>query len=443
MHVSRRAFLARSGRALAAAGLAAGVPAPFAAAAARSVAPSDTVSVGLIGCRSMGFGDLKNVLAQPGVVCGGLGDVDAAVLEERAAEVERLTGRRPKLHRDFRQLLDDPEVDAVIIGTPDHWHCLQTVYACEAGKDVYVEKPMANTIAESALMVQAARRYGRVVQVGQQQRSGAHWQDVVGLVRSGRLGTLRQVRLWANFAYGAGQPRVPDGPAPAGVDYDLWLGPAPQRAFNPNRFHSAWRFVWDYGGGLMTDWGAHLLDIPLWALQIDGPPRSVSAVGGIFAYPDHHIETPDTLAVVYEMDGFNMVWEHHGGLQSGPYGRHYGVAFVGGNATLVVNRNGWELLPEKREDRPLVEAIPLQEGIPSNHAAHAADFVARIRDRGEPVCPVEAGYRAALYSHLGNIAHRTGSRLVWDAGAHRFEGNEAANALVAPTYRAPWKLPVV
>ncbi|GAB4420230.1 MAG: Gfo/Idh/MocA family oxidoreductase [Bacteroidia bacterium] len=432
---SRRHFLKQSGAALAAAGLS--IPQVL-ASAPRRMAPSDTLRIGLIGCRNMGFGNLEGHLRQPGVVCGGLCDVDSEVLDRRAADVERLTGQRPPVYGDFRKMLEDKDLDAVIIGTPDHWHCLMMVQACEAGKHVYVEKPMANSIAECARMTQAARYYQRVVQVGQQQRSGEHWQRVVDYVRSGKLGQIRRVQVWANFDYGKGQPRVPDQTPPATLDYDMWLGPAPAQPYNPSRTHGSWRHQWDFGGGLLTDWGVHLLDIVLWAMDVKGAPRAVSASGGIFAYPDRAIETPDTLDVAYDMGGWNLTWEHTGGTQRGIYGRNYGIAFFGNLGTLVVNRAGWEILPQSEGGRYLTEAIPPQAGVESNHERHAIDFIAAIREGRDPRCTVEMGEAAAFYAHLGNIALRTGSRLVWNPDTRTFGKNKAANALLTPTYRKPW-----
>jgi predicted dehydrogenase len=439
MSLTRRSFLHRSGQVVAAATLL-----PKLAAARTTpqpVSPHNRVVVGLIGGRNMGWGVLYHHLQLPGVVCGGICDVDANVREKCAADVAEITGTRPKLYTDFRQLLEDPEIDAVIIGTPDHWHCLQTVMACEAGKDVYVEKPAANSIAECEVMVKAARRYGRVVQVGQQQRSGPGWQEVVRLIRGGRIGRVRQVKMWANFHYAIGAPRVPDEPPPPGVEWELWQGPAAIRPFNPSRFHGYWRFQWAYGGGLMSDWGVHLIDIPLWALQVDGPPKSITSIGGIFAPGERAIETPDTQAVSYEFDDFTMTWEHAGGLQTGPYNRNYGIAFVGNDATLVVNRNGWEIIPERRDGGVVTPAVPLQETADSDHAAHVANFVQCVRERTEPACPIEAGRLAAFYAHAGNIAWRTGSRLTWDREQQRFHQNEAANALLRPEYRRPWTFP--
>ncbi len=389
----------------------------------------------------MGFYDLQNHLKQPGVVCGGLCDVDAEVLERRAREVEEMTGSRPRTYRDFRALLEEDDIDAVIIGTPDHWHCLQTVLACQAGKDVYVEKPMANSIAELDLMVKAAHHYNRVVQVGQQQRSGRHWQDVYDFVRSGQLGQIRRVKVWGYFDYGKGAPRVRDETPPAHLDYDLWLGPAPDQPYNPSRLHGSWRHQWDFGGGLLTDWGVHLLDIVLWVMGIDGTPKSVSAVGGIYRYSDRAIETPDTLNVIYELDDLTVTWEHSAGIQRGLYDRHYGIAFIGENGTLVVNRQGWEVLPEEEGGAYRMPALPPRSGQGSNHEAHAINFLEAMKNRTQPACTVEDGRNAAFYAHLGNIACRSGERLVWDDTSRQFRGSTSANAYLKPAYRKPWIWP--
>lgn len=437
MSYSRRNFLKQSAL------VAAGTTVPFTLRSRPAVAPSDTVRIGLIGCRNMGFGNLENHLRQPGVVCGGLCDVDQEILDRRIAEVERLTGTRPPGYVDYRKLLEDKELDAVIIGTPDHWHALMMVDACAAGKDVYVEKPLANSLAECDLMVRAARYYQRVVQVGQQQRSGPHWRAVVDYVRGGELGRIRRVKVWANFLYGRGGEKVAATAPPSTLDYDRWLGPAPAQPYQATRLHGAWRHQWDFGGGLMTDWGVHLLDIVLWAMQVEGAPQGVTATGGIYAHADRAIETPDTLDVQYDMGGWTLTWEQLGGVQRGLYGRNYGMAFIGDQGTLVANRSGWEVIPEEAAGRYLIPALPPQPGQESNHERHALDFLAAMRDRRDPACTVEMGRLAAHYAHMGNIALRTGSRLVWDAAKGKFANNKAANALIKPAYRAPWTWPTV
>lgn len=438
---SRREFLSSTSKIIIGTGMSGALAAPIMAnASATPNSPSDKILVGLIGCRSMGFGDLENALKQPNVECAALCDIDDSILEKRAADVERRQGKAPKKYKDFRKLLDDRNIHAVIIGTPDHWHCLPFVYACEAGKDIYVEKPLANSIAECEVMVKAARKYNRVVQVGQQQRSGDHWKQAIEFIKAGKIGQLRKVQVWGNFNYGIGQPKVEDSPVPTGVDFDMWLGPAPSKSFNNARFHGSWRMFWDYGGGLLTDWGVHLLDMALWAKDSRELPVSVSAAGGTWAFPDHAHETFDTMSVCYQMKDHVITWEHTAGTQNGPYERLYGLAFVGNDATLVIDRNGWELFPELENDRYKVPAIPKQPGR-DYHAEHMKNFLDCIRDRKEPNCPIENGRLVALCAHMGNIAVRTGSQLGWVNETGDFGSNSAANAYIRPNYRKPWSFP--
>jgi predicted dehydrogenase len=443
MTKTRREFFTDSTKLLAAAGIGGLAPATAPASAAATLhSDNDTIVLGLIGARGQGMADLRQALKQPGVRCGALCDVDDAVLAERKADVEKIQGKAPVTYKDFRRLLENKDIDAVIIGTPDHWHCYQMIAACEAGKDVYVEKPLANSIGECDLMVAAARKYKKVVQVGQQQRSGDHWQSAMRYIKSGELGELRKTLVWANFNYGAGQAKVPDSPVPPGVDFDMWLGPAPARSFNKARFHGSWRMFWDYGGGLMTDWGVHLVDMALWAKDITALPMSVAASGGNDDFPDRAHETFDTLSVTYQLPDQNITWEHTAGIETGPWGRNYGVAFVGNDATLVIDRSSWDLFPESSGGKFRVPALPRQFGTDS-HEAHVKNWIDCLRSRKEPNCPIETGRLAAIYTHTGNIALRTKSRLIWDEGGKNFGGNAAANALLVPSYRRPWVLPTV
>ena len=437
---SRRQFLQHSAMAVAGIGV---------ARIGRAVPPSDKINIGVIGCKGMGFADLTSLLKIDAVECRALCDVDANVLRERAAEVEASTSIRPKLYKDYRQLLEDSDIDAVVIGTPDHWHCLMMVDACAAGKDVYVEKPLANSIEECELMIKAAKRYNRVVQVGQWQRSGPHWSEAMEFVHSGKLGRIRTVRAWAYMNWLPAVPDVPDEPAPEGVDYDMWLGPAPERAFNRNRFHFNFRWFWDYAGGLMTDWGVHLIDIVLWGMQVEAP-NSIAAIGGKFAYPDDAQETPDTLQAIYEFDEFSMIWEHAVGIELGPFQRSHGIAFVGNDGTLVVDRNGWELFPEvlvsdgKRKGYRM-PAVPPVKARPDAHGLdqHTQNFIDSMKTREQPRCNAEVGSLAAVNAHLGNIAFRTNDKVYWDGKRMAFDGNAKANALIKPGYRKPWILPSV
>ena len=438
---TRREFIGKSS-ALIAAGLA-GIAPTVSRAAGRKVSASDRIVVGLIGANSQGGYIHRLAISQPGVESAAIADIDDRVLAEKADEVTKIQGKKPDTYKDYRKLLERKDIDAVIIGTPDHWHCLNLVHACEAGKDVYVEKPMANSIAECDIMVRAARRYNRVVQVGQQQRSGAHWKAIMEFIKSGKIGQLRKVQIWANFNYGIGKPVVPDEPVPAGVDFNMWLGPAPQRSFNPSRFHGSWRMFWDYGGGLMTDWGVHLIDMALWARDITDPPLAAVATGGNFAYPDHAHETFDTMSVSWQMNDYSLSWEHDAGTQNGPYHRLYGLAFTGNDATLVADRSGWELFPELGDTGYKVPAIPPQNTGKENHEEHVQNFLDCLRTRKETNCPVENGRLVATYAHMGNIALRTKTRLVWNPSSRDFGDNGAANALVTPVYRKPWELPKI
>ncbi len=405
-------------------------------------AASDGLVVALVGCGGMGWHNLEDFLKQPGVACAALCDVDDERLKTTSDKTAAITGRAPELVKDYRRVLDRKDVDAVIVATPDHWHCLQLVDACAAGKDVYVEKPLANSIGEANVMLKAARRYGRVVQVGQQQRSGKHWAAAIEYVRSGKLGTIRSVKHWANFNYAAGRAPVSDGPVPAGVDFDAWLGPAPRRRFNANRFHGSWRMFWDYGGGLQSDWGVHLIDMGLWALDLQAAPKSTVAAAGLFAHKGS-VETFDTATVLYGFDNLTMSWEHNAGIQSGPWGRNYGVAFLGTNGTLVADRDNWQVFGEWGEPSPRLESVPPQKSDESDHVRHVQDFIGCVKTRGTPAADLAIGRRAALYAHLGNIAARVGHAVVWDEEKEAFLGDPEANALVTPAYRAPWSFPKV
>jgi predicted dehydrogenase len=439
MSVSRRKFLQNSSL-LAGAGLVS-LPVSESLAGARSVAPSDKVRIGLIGCKGMGWSNLTSHLKLPEVEVTALCDVDNTVLTERATELEKTTGKKVKQYKDFRKLLESKDIDAVIIGTPDHWHALQMVYACEAGKDVYVEKPLANSIQECQIMMDAAKRYNRVVQVGQWQRSGAHWQDAIDYVQSGKLGKIRLVKSWAYMGWMKEIPVKPDQAVPAGVDYDMWLGPAPKRPFNPNRFHFNFRWYWDYAGGLMTDWGVHLIDMALYGMKAAGP-KSVVSMGGKFAYPEDAMQTPDTQQAIYEFDDFSMIWEHGVGISNGNYGRDHGVAFIGNLGTLVVDRGKWEVIPEVEDRKYKTPALPVQPGKGSLDE-HTKNFIECIKSRKKPNCDVWTAANTAINAHLGNIAFRTGRKVNWDASRNIFVNDNEATELVKANYQNGWKLPQV
>ena len=396
---------------------------------------NDRINIGLIGCNSMGWTDLLNAVNVPGVECVALCDIDKNIINRRAAELTKNKGTKPELYGDYRKLLERKDIDAVIIGTPDHWHCLQLVDACAAGKDVYVQKPIANSIAECDMMAKAAKHYNRVVSVGQQQRSAKLWIEMKKFVDSGQLGHISRVNVWANFRYAAILNPAKDSEVPAHIDFDMWLGPAPERTYNASRHHGSWRMFWDYGGGLLTDWGVHLLDMALWGMNVKDMPNRVMATGGNWAYPDNFAETFDTMSVIYEFDDFVMTWNNTT-IESGPYGKNYGVEFVGTNGTLVANREGWEVYPLQGKCEA-AKCTPDYQDLTLHHT----DFYNCMRTRNmQTACTIDNGAMCAKYAHLGNISARVGSALVYDNDKQRFD-NKEANKLIKPTYRKGWEFP--
>jgi predicted dehydrogenase len=408
-------------------------------AAIKRMAPSDRLRIGVIGANGMGWSNINALLKVPGVELATICDVDSRVIDRRLGDVAKLNLPKPATMGDYRKMLDMKDIDAVVIGTPDHWHCLQTVHACQAAKDVYVEKPVGNSVAECRIMEAAARRYDRVVQSGQWQRSSKHFQDAVAFVHSGKLGNIRTVKSWAYMGWMKPVPIVADGTAPAEVDYKTWLGPATARSFNQNRFHFNFRWFWDYAGGLMTDWGVHMIDYALLGMKA-GFPTEVMASGGKMAYPDDAAETPDTLNAVYRFPNFSMVWEQATGIDLGPYRLTHGTAFIGNNGTLVLNRDGWEVIPEKDK----MEAVPMQKQANNALQQHVQNFVEAVKSRKPDMlaAPIEAASLTAQVCQLGNIAFRSGGRLHWDASRGQCT-EKTANELLTAHYHNGYALPKV
>ena len=404
---------------------------------AANTGANDKIRVGIMGIGTKGAQDLENFLRNPEVEFPVLCDVDDAHLADGIKLVEKYRGKKPDTVKDFRRILDRADVDAVLIATPDHWHALPTVMACQAGKDVYVEKPLATTIAEGRAMVTAGQKHQRVVQMGTQWRSGKHWADAIEFVKSGQLGTVGIVRAWAYHDWLGDVGNPPDADPPPGVDYDLWLGPAPKRPFNPNRFHFNFRFFWDYAGGVMTDWGVHLLNLMLWGMGPE-PPKTVSSKGGKFVFKDNS-ETPDTQVTVYEFPTYTMIWEHKLGGNVGLNQRAWGVSFSGNHATLILDDKGWEIIAERKHET--LESKVFRAGTDDPRRAHIRNFLDCMKSRQAPVENLEVGHFVSTVAHLGNLALRSGHEITWDAKAEKIVDNPKANRLLSVEYRQPWKLP--
>jgi predicted dehydrogenase len=422
--LTRREFLDFVGRGVAVTTLGTVMIGPSSTAAAYAGA-NDRIRVAVIGCGGMGNHHLDGLLVRDDVDVVAVCDVYAP----RVADAVKKTEDRAKGYKDYRDILDRADIDAIFIATPDHWHALMAIHGCQAGKDVYVEKPLTTTIAEGRAVVAAARRYNRVVQVGTQQRSMPHFEEAVEIVQSGALGTVTTTRTWIgpNGVMGYETPQaVPDN-----LDWDMWLGPAPWVPYSPQRFFG-FRAFHDYAGGELTNWGPHLVDIVHWGMGQDRP-LTVQAVGGSYTRLSGS-DDYETLEVVYEFDGFMMTWQQAHGLEY--VGKTYGTMFMGTDARLMIDRNSYVVLPESK-------GIP--EGKPAEYhwidvGTHHDNFFECMRTRKRPNADIEIGHRSTSTCLLGNIALAARRTLTWDGENERFVNDEQANRHLFRPYRAPWHL---
>jgi len=426
--MSRRSFFKQATGLTAAVGFPTIIPATTLGSKAQGIPPaSEQIRIGCIGLRNQGTGNLKALVKNVVALC----DVDRNVLAAAQALVQKQTGRTCAAYGDYRRLLESKDVDAVVVTTPDHWHALITIHACEAGKDVYCEKPLTLTIAEGRAIVRAARQHNRIVQTGSQQRSDEKFRRACELVRGGRIGKVHTVRVGISGVNFNEKP-VPDGPPPAELDYDFWLGPAPQRPYNKNRVHYNFRFFWDYSGGQMTNWGAHHLDIAQWGLGMDdsGPVEVVCQK--VKYHPQGWVEVPVACRLEYTYaNGVKLL------LGQGEEDIRGGTTFEGDRGTIFVNRGKLESKPEEIITTPMSDSdVRLYYS-----TSHHGNWLSCIRSRKMPICDVEIGHRSATVCHLGNIATRTSKKIVWDPVKEEIVGDAELAKWVGKPYRAPWVLP--
>lgn len=396
--------------------------------------PNGRINVGFIGLGGQGLFRLRGFMKHPDVNVTALCDVDQSHLRRAAELVTSTRGNSPALFGDFRKLIERKDVDAVCIATPDHWHALTTIYACNAGKDVFVEKPLCHTIVEGRAMVQAVARNKRITQLGNHMHNDyPNYRRAVEVVRSGMLGKIDRVYCWKSSA-NKGIGRRPDAPPPAELDYDLWLGPAPKRPYNPSRVHGSFRNFWDYSGGVFIDFWCHVSDVAWWALDLKSP-KSVSATGARML--DDIGETPNTLDLLYEFPGgLTLSWNINPRSFPGFESHDKGCIFQGSEGTLAVDYLTNDLYVRGKHvpdfKRP-PQSIPDSPG-------HVREFLDSIKSRQPTTCNIDYAFRLTKPGLLGNLAYRVGRRLYWDDEKEQIIGDAKARQLAVRRYRKPWKL---
>jgi len=438
--VDRRTFLAGSASAAAAISL----------IGTQALGANDRIVAGFLGCGGRGRQLVAHVAARDDSQIAYVCDLDPSRLAPGIANVEKHTGKKPKGVADYRTILEDKDVDVFFNATPDHWHVLPVIHACQAGKDAYVEKPLSHNIWEGRQAVRAARKHKRIVQLGTQNRSAPYCTAAADYIRSGKLGDVYLCRVFNMKTRGAVPPR-PDGQPPKGVDYDRWLGPAPKRPFNPNHFHYRWHWFWDYSGGDIINDGVHQIDLARWLVGRT-LPKSVVCTGGKFAFANDAQDTPDTQNVHWEYDKLTMTFEL---TLWTPYMRKTSmkrrdldefpnwpfsatrIELYGTKGLMMMSRHGggWQAFDTKAK-----VAAEHHGRRPGDH--HIANFFDCVRSRKRANADVEEGHLSTVLCHLGNISYRVGGRrLAFNAKTERFVDDDEANRLVKRGGRPPYAIP--
>jgi len=391
------------------------------------------LKTGLIGCGWYGMVDVKSALKVGGVEIIALCDIDSEHLKNSADEVEKLQGSRPTTFKSYQELLDTPGLEAVIIATPPHWHALMFIAALEKGLDIYCEKPLAYDINEGKAMVAAAKKSGRIVQIGFQRRKSKAIQQARQYIQEGNIGRI--VQAVAQIHYTANILDTTPQQPPASLDWDAWCGPAPKLPYCPQIGHFAWRLEKEYGHGHLVDWGIHLIDATRWTLD-ETTPRAVQAAGGIYYFKDK-ITTPDILTVHFDYDTCPVIWRHHiWGAQEYDPEVSNGIFFYGEKGTVFVTDRKWVIIPKGKDNQSKVNEVPADMA-----TDHMAEFLQAVQTRKQPICTTEEGYYSTAAVKLAMIAYDVESKIHWDKASETITGNPSAAKLMQRDYQKPWKHP--
>lgn len=394
--------------------------------------------VGLIGCGWWGMIDLRYLMASGNAAVVALCDVDLNHLKTAIHEVEKQQGQTPRGYGDFRRMLEDEKLDVVVIATPDHWHALTAIAACEAGCDIYLEKPVSHTLREGRAVVNAARKHGRIVQIGTHRRNGPHYRTAIEFLKAGNLGDIGMVRAFVHYRIPGGS--LKDSDPPEGFDYSFWCGPAPMPPFNRMRFHGNWRHYLDYGNGQLGDWGVHWFDLMRLAMGVKYP-KAVSSSGGIFVQKNS-FDTPDTQIVSFQFEKFTAVWEHRTYDQDPSARSNVGLLFYGSKGILHIGwLDGWTFYPNDNT-QPLrhVNALFATQDA-ENVKNHMDNFLNSVKTRQLPDADILEGHYSTAMCLLGMVSQKLGRTIKWDGEREVIPGDEEANQLLLRKYRTPWKYP--
>ncbi|MGB9588139.1 MAG: Gfo/Idh/MocA family protein [Armatimonadota bacterium] len=435
MRLNRREFLQTSAKTTLGMSIGAGAMDALTSSARaqkKDLSPNEKVIVGVIGVGGMGTVNMRNFMKHPEVEVAAVCDVHSKRLADAATQVEKKYGKKPLVDKDFRRIMERKDIDAVIISTPDHWHALPFIYACETGKDVFCEKPISHNILEGRSMVGAAQRYQRVTQVNLVQRGMGQFQDAVDYVSSGKMGRVYICRAWRSggiWCLGKNPIKEP----PAELDWDFWCGPARLLPYHDKIDPSDWRLNFEWGTGMTGDWGVHMMDIILWGMN-DHHPLEVTSLGDkLRCDPEDDRKTPDTHMAVYRFSTFMMTWEVRPDNRGFDGGRDHGAEFIGEAGTLIVDRNGiiWNgdgKGPERKS--PDVDLI--------------ADFLSNVKTRGKCRVDIKSAYYATVLCHLANLSYQCRKTIKWDGIRGLVLNDKAAMNYLAyrREYRKPWTLPM-